>query len=177
MPLTSISPGSGGQNTANIPGSGQASEFALSGESKKPYAVQFLSDAILLADSKNYFMGYFDSRINSKPNEPHLRKRWNAWHALSVATESLKMRGILASATEAYAQCWQETFLRSPTTITLARPAWVRPNFSRQPTCRQPPSECGSARITELAYPAAFKPKLFNAFTTFARLRSLQCNR
>jgi prepilin-type N-terminal cleavage/methylation domain-containing protein len=53
-------PGSGGQNTANIPGSGEASEFALSGESKKPYAVQFLSDALLLADSKNYFMGYFD---------------------------------------------------------------------------------------------------------------------
>jgi len=57
-------PGSGGQATAQIPGSLTASETALSGESKRPLAVQFLSDAILLADSKNYFMGYFDHGSN-----------------------------------------------------------------------------------------------------------------
>jgi prepilin-type N-terminal cleavage/methylation domain-containing protein len=55
-------PGSGGQATAAVPGT--VSEAPQIGESKKPQAVQFASDALLLADSKDFYIEYYDHGEN-----------------------------------------------------------------------------------------------------------------
>jgi prepilin-type N-terminal cleavage/methylation domain-containing protein len=54
-------PGSGGQNTANVPGTNEGPQI---GESKKPGSTQFCSDALLLADSKAYYIEYYDRGAN-----------------------------------------------------------------------------------------------------------------